>query len=81
MIEDHNDGRSKSFFCRAAALLDLTSLETSLDEASRRLKTEQVDPGDKKTKAKTLKEILNDTAPVKMQHIQHIWHARVLFTR
>ena len=32
MLENYNDGRSKSFFCKAAALLDITSLATSLDD-------------------------------------------------
>jgi Protein of unknown function (DUF3795) len=33
MIKGYDDGRSRSFFCRAAALLDPEILESSLDEA------------------------------------------------
>lgn len=54
MIENFDDGRSRSFYCKAAALLDLTSLENSLDKATQRIKTDDI-----KTKAKILKEILN----------------------
>jgi hypothetical protein len=35
MIEDYDDGRSRSFFCRAAALLDPEILKGSLDKATR----------------------------------------------
>ena len=37
MIENFDDGRSKSFFCKAATLLDLTSLENSLVAASEKI--------------------------------------------
>ncbi len=57
MIGDFNDGRSRSFFCRAAALLDVTDLENSLAEATRRIKTADI-----KSRAKILKEILNEIA-------------------
>ena len=57
MIENFDDGRSRSFFCRAAALLDVTNLEGSLAEATRRIKTADI-----KSRAKILKEIINETA-------------------
>ena len=60
MIENYNDGRSKSFFCKAAALLDLTSLENSLRDATR--KTNNIESNNIKTKAKILKSILNEVA-------------------
>ncbi len=62
MIENFNDGRSRSFFCRAAALLDLTTLTSSLDEATRNLKADPKKQTDVKNKAKTLKAILNKNA-------------------
>ena len=37
MIENFDDGRSRSFFCKAATLLDLTSLENSLVTASEKI--------------------------------------------
>ena len=54
MIENFNDGRSKSFFCKTAVLLDLTSLKSSIDKAAQKIKQNDV-----KDKAKILKEILN----------------------
>ena len=62
MIENYDDGRSKSFFCRAAALLDVKSLENSLDKAEERIKTAHIKPDDIKAKAKILKESLNESA-------------------
>jgi len=62
MIENFDDGRSKSFFCKAACLLDLTSLESALDEANRKIKTEDIKQDALKIKAKILKGTLNDFA-------------------
>ena len=62
MIADFDDGRSRSCYCRAAALLDLVALESSLDEAVRRMKADHVKPNDVKTKAKILRGILDELA-------------------
>jgi hypothetical protein len=58
MIERFDDGRSRSFYCRAAALLDVTSLGGALAEADRKIQTDGVKQDDCKTKAKILKTIL-----------------------
>ena len=62
MIKNFDDGRSRSFFCKAAALLDLTSLKSSLDKAVQKINADNVKPNDIKIKAKNLKEILNEIA-------------------
>jgi hypothetical protein len=62
MIEDFDDGRSRSYYCRSAALLDPAGLERSLDVAVRRAKAEHVKPNDAKTRAKILRGILDDLA-------------------
>ncbi len=62
MIANFDDGRSRSFFCRAAALLDVTGLENSLDEASRRIEATDIKSNDIKAKAKILKESINEIA-------------------
>lgn len=62
MIENFNDGRSRSFFCKAAALLNLTSLRSSLYEAKRVYETDKNKQYDVKSKAKILKEFLNELA-------------------
>jgi hypothetical protein len=57
MLNSFDDGRSRSFFCKATALLDLKNLENSLDEATRKIKVDNT--RDMKIKAKNLKNILN----------------------
>ena len=58
MIHGFDDGRSKSFFCRAVCLHDLASLENALNEAMRRVKAENIKADDVKAKAKILRELL-----------------------
>ncbi len=60
MIEDFDDGRSRSFFCKSAIFLDLVSLEKSLTDATLRMKTEKIKSTDRKGKAKLLREILTE---------------------
>jgi hypothetical protein len=62
MIENFDDGRSRSFFCKAAALLDLTDLTSSLDKATRKIKTDKIKRNDIKKRAQILKEIIKKTA-------------------
>jgi hypothetical protein len=62
MLIDFNDGRSRSFYCKSAALLDLTTLEDSLDKAIQRIETDNIKPDDTKAKAKILRGILSETA-------------------
>jgi hypothetical protein len=62
MLNNFNDGRSRTFFCRAAALLDLKNLKNSLDKAARKIKTDKIKQNDVKNKAKFLKEIINEIA-------------------
>jgi hypothetical protein len=63
MIEAFDDGRSKSFFCKSAGLLDLTILESSLKKAALEIKTHKIEYGDHKNKAKILRRILNEISP------------------
>lgn len=56
MIEGYDDGRSRSFFCRAAALLDAEALKWSIRKA------EEARASEMRDKAKALKEILEKTA-------------------
>ncbi|MBP1665600.1 MAG: hypothetical protein H6Q23_460 [Bacteroidetes bacterium] len=60
MIKDFDDGRSRSFFCKATCLLDISVLETSMDKAARKIRTDQIKQEDVKNRAKILKTILNE---------------------
>jgi hypothetical protein len=56
MIEGYDDGRSRSFFCRAAALLDAKALKWSMRKA------EEARASETRDKAKALKGILEKAA-------------------
>jgi hypothetical protein len=60
MIDNYNDGRSRSFYCRAAALLDLKDLGESLEKALQRIKSDNIKPDNTKIKARILRDILNE---------------------
>ncbi len=60
MIANFDDGRSRSFFCRATALLEPGILEKSLDKANRKINEEGIAPDDVKTKARLLKAIIHE---------------------
>jgi hypothetical protein len=62
MLAEFDDGRSKSFYCLAAALLPIEALEVSLREASKRLRAGGVDPADRKARAGILRSMLLDHA-------------------
>ena len=62
MLQDFDDGRSKSFYCIATTLLPVAELETLINEAEHKIKGEKVKADDTKTKAKILRELLNGFA-------------------
>lgn len=59
MIKNFDDGRSKSFFCRAAGFPDLKKLEDSIEKANQKIRSDNINPDDKKTIAGILKDIIN----------------------
>jgi hypothetical protein len=61
MIQGYDDGRSRSFFCRAAALLDPKALKRSLDKA-RRATGAGGGTSDTVDRAKALRGLLNEAA-------------------
>jgi hypothetical protein len=60
MLEQFDEGRSKSFYCRAAAALEPSDLRKSINTAIHRIQTENIRPGDLKNKAKILRSILHE---------------------
>ena len=59
MIEGFDDGRSRSFFCRAACLHELTSLASALNEAAQKVGTDRIKPDDARARARILRDILD----------------------
>lgn len=62
MIENFDDGRSRSFYCKATAFLDLMNIEDSLDKATQKIKANNIKSDNTKAKAKILNDILNEIA-------------------
>ena len=62
MLEQYNEGRSKSFFCITTALLSIADLENAIKTSEKKIKAENVNNTDLKSKSKILKEILNELA-------------------
>lgn len=62
MLADFDDGRSKSCYCRSAALLDLAALESALDAATRKIKADRIPPDDAKAKARILRALLDSAS-------------------
>jgi hypothetical protein len=65
MLGSFDDGRSRSFYCKSAASLDLTTLENSLDKAMQKIEADNIKPND--TKAKILKAILTGISPMSLR--------------
>ena len=62
MLKNFNEGRSKSFYCIATALVPIKDLEQALKNSEEKIKKENTNFNDLKTKSKILKEYLNESA-------------------
>jgi len=62
MLEDFNEGRSKSFYCITTALLSIEDLEKAVEESIKQIKEERIAKIDLKTKSKILRENLTKLA-------------------
>ena len=59
MLAHFDEGRSKSFYCIAAALLSITDLAESLKRIEQKIVTDKIGADDFKTRSQILKESLN----------------------
>ena len=76
MLEEFDDGRSKSYYCIATALLPVTVLEESMRRAQGQIKPDKAKSGDVKARAGILKGFLDDCAAktgveLKLRHKEH----------
>jgi len=62
MLEQFNEGRSRSLYCVVVTLLPIKTLEKSLDLAKKKIKMRGVKASDLRSKAKALKDILGGIA-------------------
>ncbi|MFW9879801.1 MAG: DUF3795 domain-containing protein [Candidatus Thorarchaeota archaeon] len=62
MLNNFNEGRSKSFFCIATALLPLIDLEYAISKTNEQIKNDQIKLNDLNIKSKIIKTHLNQCA-------------------
>lgn len=62
LLNDYDDGRSKSFYCIATTLLPIKKIEQALNETKKKIVEESIKINDNKAKAKILKERLKNIA-------------------
>jgi len=64
MLQDFNEGRSKTYYCIAATVLEIEELETALKRAREFSKL------DIKEKSRILRSILDELAEKKHYHLE-----------
>ena len=62
LLDNYNEGRSMSFFCKACARMPIELINKAIKETKKKLLSEKLDESDIKTKEKILKAVINDLA-------------------
>jgi hypothetical protein len=62
LLQNYNEGRSISFYCKACARMSIELMNRAIKESKKKYAGEQVDESDIKSKAKILKAIIEDLA-------------------
>jgi hypothetical protein len=62
ILSRYNDGKNKSYFCIAVALLDIKCLNILIKNTERKIKKENIMENDLKNRAIILKNILTEYA-------------------
>jgi RecA/RadA recombinase len=62
MLQQYDDGRSKSYYCIAAALLSIAGLAQSIQRAEQEINQKSIGQSNLKAKARILRQFLEHTA-------------------
>ncbi len=62
LLDEFNEGRSKSFYCIATVLLSVKELKLALKNSEKKIQTEAIKPNDLKAKSKLIKGYINEIA-------------------
>ena len=60
LLQDYNEGRSMSFYCKACARMPVELIDRVLRESREQLASGQVDESDVKSKARIVKAVITD---------------------
>lgn len=62
LLANYNDGRSRSFYCTATALMPIDLIKEAVNEANKIVADKKVTDSDVKARAKILRSIVQDSA-------------------
>ncbi len=62
LLQNYNEGRSMSFYCKVCARMSIDLINKAIEEAKKKLVSEKLAESDMKSKAKILKAVINDLA-------------------
>ncbi len=62
LLQDFNEGRSMSFYCKVCSRMSIELINRAIEEAKEKLISEKVAESDMKSKAKILKAVTKDLA-------------------
>ena len=62
LLQNYNDGRSMSFYCKACSRMSIDLINNAIAEAEKRLVSEKVAESEMKSRAKFLKTAIKDLA-------------------
>ena len=62
LLDNYNEGRSMSFFCKACARMPINLIHDTLKESEEKIASDEIDKSDIKAKAKLLKSALKNKA-------------------
>jgi len=60
LLQNYNEGRSMSFYCKACARMSVELINKAVKEANGKFASEKIDKSDIKLKAKILKAVIKD---------------------
>ena len=62
LLQNYNEGRSMSFYCKVCARMSIDLINEAIKEAKEKLAGEKVDNSDMKSKARILRAVIKDIA-------------------
>jgi hypothetical protein len=65
MLLNYNEGRSMNLYCKVGSRMPIVLMKRAIEDAKERLAKNPVNPPDMKSKARALKEAIND---IVLQH-------------
>ena len=62
LLQDYNEGRSMTFYCKACARMPVAVVDQAIEESRKKITSENLEESDMRSRAKLVKEILRELA-------------------